>query len=93
MPSLHCLLRGNIFGWLAEHIDVMKVLPVDITASTTVKSIRGFILKDAETYSITDNGAVNLIEGHEYRLELRSEIALSGFAFSASTFYIESIIY
>ena len=66
---------------------------IDVTASTTVKSIRGFILKDAETYSITNNGAVVLTGGHEYRLELRSELALTNFAFSSSTFYIESIIY
>jgi len=66
---------------------------VDITLNTTVKSLRGFILKDAETYSMTDNGAVALEAEHEYRMEIRSELALTNFAFSSSTFYIESILY
>jgi len=67
---------------------------VDITDNVVVKTIKGFILKDAETYVITDNGGIkNIIGGHEYRLELRSELALTNFAFSSSTYYLESIKY
>ncbi len=65
----------------------------DTTDDVVVKSIKGFILKDAETYSVVDNGAVDLIANHEYRLELRSEISLSNFVFTTSTFYLESILY
>jgi len=65
----------------------------DVTDNIVVKSIKGFILKDAETYDITDNGALAMETGHEYRLELRSEIALSNFGFTSSTYYIESILY
>ena len=65
----------------------------DVTDNVIVKEIRGFILKDAETYDVTDNGAAVLEGTHEYRLEIRSELALNNFAFSSSTFYIESIIY
>ena len=66
---------------------------VDTTTNTTIKSLQGFILKDAETYYMADNGAVDLIVNHKYRLEVRSEVALSNLSFSSSTFYIESIIY
>ena len=80
----------NVGGAGKKEFDVDLI---DITSSNKVKTIKGFILKDAETYSITDNGVVSLIAGHEYRLELRSEVGLANFAFSTSTFYIESIIY
>ena len=65
----------------------------DVTANTVVKSIKSFILTSAETWGINDNGAVDLLGTHEYRLEMRSELELTTFAFSASTFYLESIIY
>jgi len=66
---------------------------VDTTAASTVKTLGGFILDGTQTYSLTDNGAATLIGGHDYRLEIRSGIALTNFSFSSSTFYIESILY
>jgi len=86
--SLH-MVFDNVGGAGKKEIYIDLV---DITADTTTKSLQGFILKDAETQSMTDNGAVTLIAGHEYRLEIRSELALTGFSFSSSTFYIESIL-
>jgi len=65
----------------------------DVTSDTLVKSLKGFILDSTEAYSLTDNGAATLVGGHDYRLELRSEGALTNFAFSSSTFYLESILY
>jgi len=65
----------------------------DVTSDTLIKSLKGFILDSSEAYSLTDNGAVTLTGDHEYRLELRSEEALTSFAFSSSTFYLESILY
>jgi len=67
---------------------------VDVTGTpTTVRSIKGFILDSSETYSFNDNGATILTGGHDYQMEIRSESALTGFSFSSSTFYIESILY
>ena len=65
----------------------------DVTTNTVVKSIKSFILTNAETWDMNDNGAVTLNGNHEYRLELRSELELTNFEFSTSTFYLESIIY
>jgi len=65
----------------------------DVTSDTLIKSLKGFILDSSEAYSLTDNGAVTLEANHEYRLELRSEGALTNFAFSSSTFYLESVLY
>jgi len=65
----------------------------DTTNNVIVHSIKGFILKDAETYDFSINGAISLMGGHGYRIELRSEIALNNFEFSSSTFSIESILY
>ncbi len=63
----------------------------NVTTNTLIDEIRGFILKDAETYSFSSNALVDLVAGQSYRLELRSEIALSNLTFSQSNFDLESV--
>ena len=87
--SLH-MFFDNVAGAGKKEFDVDLR---DVTDNVLIKNIKGFILKDAETYDFTDNGAVSLLANHEYRLELRSEIALTNFAFSSSSYYLESILY
>ena len=56
-----------------------------------LEEIKGFILKDAETYNFNANSLVDLIAGHTYGLELRSEIALTNLVFTQSNFDLESV--
>ncbi|RLA59328.1 MAG: hypothetical protein DRQ78_10750 [Epsilonproteobacteria bacterium] len=61
------------------------------TTNSLIDEIRGFILKDAETYSFSSNSLVDLVAGNNYALELRSEIALTNLTFSQSSFDLESV--
>ncbi len=63
----------------------------NVTLNTIIDEIKGFILKDAETYSFSSNGLVDLVAGYVYRLELRSEIALTNLTFTQSNFDLESV--
>ena len=87
--SLHMVFDNvSVTGKKEFDVDLRNV-----TTNSVVQTIKGFILKDAETYPFNANGAVELEAGSAYRLELRSELALTNFSFSFSTFYIESILY
>ena len=61
------------------------------TTDTLIEEIKGFILKDAETYSFSANSLVDLAANSDYALELRSEIALTNLEFTQSNFDLESV--
>ncbi len=63
----------------------------DLTNAVLISEIKGFVLKDAETYSFNSNALVDLTAGNEYRLELRSEIALTNLVFTQSNFDLTSV--
>ncbi len=65
----------------------------DTTSDVVVNTVKGFLLKDTETFSMVDTCILDLVANHSYRAEIRSELALTNFTFSTSTFYIESILY
>ncbi len=63
----------------------------DITDDLLLEELKGFVLKDAETYSFSANSLVDLAAGNEYGLELRSEVALTNLTFSQANFDLESV--
>jgi len=73
---------GKVEIWLAIR---------DVTDNNLIREIKGFMLKDAETYSFNLNGLVTLEANDEYRLEIKSGIALSNISYSIATFDIESV--
>jgi len=61
------------------------------TDNTVVSEVKGFILKDAETYSFSGGSLTELTANKAYRLELRSELELTNLTFSQCNFDITSV--
>ena len=66
---------------------------VDTTASTVIKENTRYIPANATHIEITHNSIVSLIAGHSYKVEIKSEAALTTLSFTSSIFDIESVLY
>lgn len=63
----------------------------DTGTNALIEEVKGFLLKDAETLSFSSGSLINLEQGHNYRVEIKAELALDALIFTQSSFDIESV--
>ena len=82
-----------LFDAIGDAEKTMIVDLVDTTASTVIKENTRYIPANATHIEITHNSIVSLIAGHSYKVEIKSEAALTTLSFTSSIFDIESVLY
>ena len=63
----------------------------NITTNVLVNEMKGWIPKDGETVAFYPSGLVSLEASSVYRLEIRSEIALTNIEYTLASFDLESV--